>query len=209
MTGEGSAGAAVLGLVGFVLLAVAESEGDLEQAVEPPCGRRGAAPSRAAASRRRCSRTPRRRASRAGRRPPVRGHTPDDRCEARFSEDVRGVTGTTFTPRNPVGALWPRPLDYEASVRRATHDLGPDLAPDTRYAMSLTGGSTAIRDRAGIALPTSWSFTTRSRPRVTPSLRPPHRDAGPAWRSGGGRPGTPPPPSPAVPERCGTRPGSR
>ncbi len=87
---------------------------------------------------------------------------------ATFSEAVLGVSGTTFTLRNPGGTMVPAVVTYDATTRTATLNPSSDLAPDTRYTATLTGGTAAVRDRAGNPLTTtSWSFTTGPRPTVT------------------------------------------
>ena len=83
---------------------------------------------------------------------------------ATFSEAVRGVTGTTFTLKNtttgtPVNAVVTR----NGTTNQWILNPAVNLAKDTRYTATLTGGTSAIRDTAGNPLAsTRWSFTTRS-----------------------------------------------
>jgi hypothetical protein len=85
-----------------------------------------------------------------------------------FSEGVTGVSGTSFTLATAGGTPVPAAVTYAATTRRATLNPTADLAPDTRYTLTLTGGPTAIRDAAGNPLVTrSWSFTTGPAPTVT------------------------------------------
>jgi hypothetical protein len=76
---------------------------------------------------------------------------------ATFSEDVQGVSGTTFTLKAgtaTVGAT----ATYDAATRVATLDPTANLAANTSYTATLTSG---IKDAAGNALaPVSWAFTT-------------------------------------------------
>jgi Ca2+-binding RTX toxin-like protein len=93
---------------------------------------------------------------------------------ATFSEAVQGVTGTTFQLRNAAGTLITAPVP----TRNGTTNqwiLNPtnNLAADTLYTVTLTGGAAGIRDLAGAPLaattaqPLTWSFTTGPVPTVT------------------------------------------
>jgi methionine-rich copper-binding protein CopC len=87
---------------------------------------------------------------------------------ATFSEPVVGVSGTTFRLTNPAGAAVAALVTYNATTRVATLNPNANLAADTRYTATLTGGSTAIRDATGTPLTTtSWTFLTGPRPTVT------------------------------------------
>ncbi|HEX2248552.1 MAG TPA: Ig-like domain-containing protein, partial [Arthrobacter sp.] len=87
---------------------------------------------------------------------------------ATFSEFMQGVSGTTFTLRNAAGTVIPATVTYDQATRRATLNPTSNLAPNTVYTARLTGGATAIRDTANIALAsTSWTFTTTAAPTVT------------------------------------------
>jgi hypothetical protein len=103
--------------------------------------------------------------------PTVTGRTPlasatgvaaNSNVTATFSEAVTGVTTTTFTLR-AAGAT----TDVLATVTQTTGTnewvLNPnaDLAANTQYTATLTGGSAAIRDTTNLPLATtSWTFTT-------------------------------------------------
>ncbi len=79
---------------------------------------------------------------------------------ATFSEPVIGVTGTTFQVRNPAGTLVGAPAPTQNGN---TWTLNPNanLAANTVYTVTLTGGPTAIRTASGTPLAsTSWTFTT-------------------------------------------------
>ena len=87
---------------------------------------------------------------------------------ATFSEFMQGVSGTTYTLRNAAGTVIPATVTYDQATRRATLNPTSNLAPNTVYTVRLTGGTTAIRDTANIALAsTSWTFTTAAAPTVT------------------------------------------
>jgi hypothetical protein len=52
-------------------------------------------------------------------------------------------------------------VSYSTANRRVQLDPNADLAPNTTYTVTLTGGPTAIRSSAGVPLATTrWSFTT-------------------------------------------------
>jgi methionine-rich copper-binding protein CopC len=87
---------------------------------------------------------------------------------ATFSENVQGVSGTTFALKNAAGAAVAGTVTYNATTRVATLDPTAALVKDTRYTATLTGGATALRDAANNPLPTtSWTFTTGPAPTVT------------------------------------------
>lgn len=87
---------------------------------------------------------------------------------ATFDEPVQGVGTSSFTLRDPAGTVVAATVTYDAATRTATLDPSADLAPDTRWRVTLTGGKSAIRDLAGNPLTTlRWSFTTGPRPWVT------------------------------------------
>ena len=86
---------------------------------------------------------------------------------ATFSEPVAGVDGTRFTLRTAAGVVVPATVRYDATTRVATLDPRADLAPDRQYTVTLTGGSSAVRDLAGNPLATrTWTFTTGPAPTV-------------------------------------------
>ena len=87
---------------------------------------------------------------------------------ATFSEPVTGVVAATATVRAgaaaPVAAL----VTYTAATRVVTINPNANLANDTLYTVTLTGGVAAIRDTAGNPLTTtSWTFRTGPAPSVT------------------------------------------
>jgi len=87
---------------------------------------------------------------------------------ATFNEPVQSVSASTFTLKNrttgtPVAVV---PSQYNTTNKWI---LNPDLnlSADTWYAVTLTGGSTAIRDRANNPLATvTWDFLTGPAPTV-------------------------------------------
>ncbi|HET7399684.1 MAG TPA: Ig-like domain-containing protein [Intrasporangium sp.] len=84
---------------------------------------------------------------------------------ATFSENVTGVSGTTFTLKNAAGATLGALVTYNATTRVATLDPTANLAADTKYTATLTSG---IKDAAGNPLVlTTWTFTTGPSPTVT------------------------------------------
>jgi hypothetical protein len=93
-----------------------------------------------------------------------------------FSEAVQGVGTSTFAIR-PAADPTATPIAGTVTQNGTTNQwiLNPtaNLANDTRYTVTLTGGTTAIRDAAGNALagttaqPLSWSFTTGPAPTVS------------------------------------------
>ncbi len=87
---------------------------------------------------------------------------------ATFNEAVQGVSGTTATLRPTSGtANVGAAVTYNATTRTVTIDPTASLAAGTTYTATLTGGSTAIRDSANLALATtSWTFTTSGAPTV-------------------------------------------
>jgi hypothetical protein len=80
---------------------------------------------------------------------------------ATFSEAVAGVSGSTVTLRTSAGAAVTAVVSYNASTRTVTLNPSVTLAGNTVYRVTLTGGTTAVRDIAGNPLTTtSWTFTT-------------------------------------------------
>ena len=87
---------------------------------------------------------------------------------ATFSSAVQGVSTGTFVLKGPSGAAVPAAVSYNATTRTATLDPASNLANDTKYTATLTGGAAAIRDAAGTPLATtSWTFTTGPAPVIT------------------------------------------
>ncbi len=80
---------------------------------------------------------------------------------ATFSEAVTGVSATTVTLRSPAGTTVAAVVSYNATTRVATLNPNANLARNTVYTVTLTGGATAIRDTQGAGLATTtWSFRT-------------------------------------------------
>ena len=87
---------------------------------------------------------------------------------ATFSEAVTGLvptgstTSTTVTLKNATtGALQAAAVTYNATTRVVTLNPTATLAASTKYTVTLTGSTTAIRDAIGNPLATTiWSFTT-------------------------------------------------
>ncbi|MDQ1735340.1 MAG: hypothetical protein QOH56_1591 [Pseudonocardiales bacterium] len=87
---------------------------------------------------------------------------------ATFSENVTGLNTGSFQLRNPVGAIISAPVTRNGTTNQWILNPAANLANDTRYTATLTGGAAAIRDIAGNPLATtSWSFTTGPAPTVT------------------------------------------
>jgi hypothetical protein len=58
----------------------------------------------------------------------------------------------------------PATVTYDAATRTVCLDPSASLARGGRYTVTLTGGASAIRDRAGNPLTmTRWTFTTATR----------------------------------------------
>jgi hypothetical protein len=88
---------------------------------------------------------------------------------ATFSEAVTGVGTGSFQVKNPAGTVIAGAVTQSTTVANQWV-LNPtaNLATDTKYTVTLTGGATAIRDTAGAALATtSWTFTTGPAPTLT------------------------------------------
>jgi hypothetical protein len=92
------------------------------------------------------------------------GIAPTDNVTATFSEAVQGVSATTFTlkPSAPVtAAAVAATFTYDSAARTATLDPSADLAANTQYTATLTGGATGIKSATGTPLATAtWNFTT-------------------------------------------------
>jgi PKD repeat protein/methionine-rich copper-binding protein CopC len=85
---------------------------------------------------------------------------------ATFSEDVTGISATTFTLYAPDQSVVPASLTYTPGNLTATLDPSISLASDTTYTAILTN---AITDLAGNPLAqTAWSFHTATAPDTTP-----------------------------------------
>jgi hypothetical protein len=110
--------------------------------------------------------------------PNATGIAPTDNVIATFSEAVQGVSATTFTlkPSAPVtAAAVAATFKYDSASRTATLDPSADLAANTQYTATLTGGSTAIRSLTGAPLATTppWTFTTAGSTTTSPTTPPP------------------------------------
>jgi methionine-rich copper-binding protein CopC len=89
---------------------------------------------------------------------------PNTNVVATFSERVQGVTTATMVLRNTVtGASVNATVTLNAAGTAATLNPVANLARNTVYQVTLTGGAANIRDTAGNALtgPVTASFTTR------------------------------------------------
>ncbi len=86
---------------------------------------------------------------------------------------MQGVSGTTFTLKAGTSAAVAAAVTYDAATRIATLDPSADLAANTQYTATLTGGASAIKGATGTPLATvSWTFTTAAPP---PRRTPPRR----------------------------------
>ena len=104
--------------------------------------------------------------------PTVTGYTPAANATnvgrtanvvAAFSEPVTGVTTTTVKLKTSTGSTVSAAVSYSTTSRKVTINPTKALAAKTKYTVTLTGGTTAIRDAAGNPLTTkTWSFTTGS-----------------------------------------------
>jgi methionine-rich copper-binding protein CopC len=84
---------------------------------------------------------------------------------ATFSENVTGVSGTTFTLKNAAGTAIPAAVTYNATTHVATLNPTATLPTDTKLTATLTK---AIKDSASNPLAaTTWTFTTGPTPTVT------------------------------------------
>lgn len=96
---------------------------------------------------------------------------------ATFSENVTGVSDSTFRLAGPDGSPVAAAVSYASASRTATLDPMGDLLPDAAYTASLLSG---ITDAAGNALPpTDWTFQTAT----VSEPPPPPPSSGIAFRS--------------------------
>ena len=78
---------------------------------------------------------------------------------AKFSENVRGVSRTSFTLRTATGRVVAAAVSYNGRTRVATLNPTRALAGRTRYTVFVSSG---IKDRAGNPIPAArWNFSTR------------------------------------------------
>jgi hypothetical protein len=98
---------------------------------------------------------------------------------ATFSQVVDGFA-TGFTLKNTAtGVAVPATVTFNATTRVATLNPTADLAGNTQYTATLTGGPTGIRDLAGNPLNpnVTWSFTTAAAPTPVVTARTPVANA--------------------------------
>jgi methionine-rich copper-binding protein CopC len=87
---------------------------------------------------------------------------------ATFSEVITGFSTTTATVRAGTAAPVAAAVTFVAATRVLTINPTANLANDTLYTVTLTGGTAAIRDTAGNPLATTtWTFRTGPAPSVT------------------------------------------
>ena len=90
-----------------------------------------------------------------------------------FSEamDPNSVTSSTVELRDASGALVPSNVTYDSATTSAIIDPTQALAFAARYAVTVKGGSSGVRDSSGTPLQAdySWSFTTAG-PDSTPPV---------------------------------------
>jgi hypothetical protein len=88
---------------------------------------------------------------------------------AGFSEAVQGVDPTTFTLTNKTtGGVVSAVVSRSGTTNTWILNPNSNLAPDTWYAVTLTGGTAAIRDLANNPLVTTgWEFLTGPAPRIS------------------------------------------
>ncbi len=82
-----------------------------------------------------------------------------------------GFTTATVRLTNPAGAQIAATVNYNATLRRVRLNPAANLAQNTTYTVTLTGGPTAIRSALGVPLTTtSWTFTTVNPAAVVPTV---------------------------------------
>src|SRR4051812_44296030 len=92
---------------------------------------------------------------------------------ATLSEAVQGVSTATFTLKNPAGTLIPAVVSRNGTTNQWIVNPASTLLADTRYTVTLTGATTAVRDLAGNPLTTrTWTFTTFPTPPLPPTSPP-------------------------------------
>ena len=90
---------------------------------------------------------------------------------ATFSDAVQNVSGTTFTLKAGAATV-AADVTYDAPTKVATLNPKADLAANTQYTATLTGGGSAIKGATGTPLATvSWTFTTAAPPPDAPLRR--------------------------------------
>jgi hypothetical protein len=83
---------------------------------------------------------------------------------ATFSEDVTGVSGTTFTLEGPGPTAIPAAVSYNAGTRVATLNPNANLASGTTYTATLTSGITDTATVPNALVQVQWTFTTAAAP---------------------------------------------
>jgi len=79
---------------------------------------------------------------------------------ATFNEPVDAVSGTTYTLSAATGAV-AADVSRNGTTNQWILDPSAQLAANTTYTVTVTGGPSAIRDLAGNPLVTTkWTFTT-------------------------------------------------
>jgi hypothetical protein len=98
------------------------------------------------------------------------GVSPGANVTATFSEDMNPTTINTTTVKlhlgTASGAVVAATVTYDAATKTVLIDPTATLAYSTTYTVTLQGGSSGVKDAAGNALSTtfSWSFTTAPAP---------------------------------------------
>jgi hypothetical protein len=93
---------------------------------------------------------------------------------ATVSEAITGFSTTTATVRAGTAAPVAAAVTFAAATRVLTINPTANLANDTLYTVTLTGGTAAIRDTAGNPLATTtWTFRTGPAPSVITGSRTP------------------------------------
>ncbi|TAH32216.1 DUF4082 domain-containing protein [Candidatus Saccharibacteria bacterium] len=87
---------------------------------------------------------------------------------ATMSEAVNAttVTSTTANLKNAAGTTITATVSYDATAKKITIDPTSNLANSTVYTATIKGGASGVKDTAGNALATdyTWSFTTAAAP---------------------------------------------
>jgi Bacterial Ig-like domain/Abnormal spindle-like microcephaly-assoc'd, ASPM-SPD-2-Hydin len=88
---------------------------------------------------------------------------------ATFSKAVTGVSGSTFTLKNAAtGAAVGAVVSRNGTTNQWILNPNASLAKDTRYTVTLSGGTTGIRDAANNPLANAtWTFLTGPRPTIS------------------------------------------
>ena len=98
------------------------------------------------------------------------GVSPGANVTATFSEDMNPTTINTTTVKlhlgTASGAVVAAAVTYDAATKTVIIDPTANLAYSTTYTVTIQGGASGVKDAAGNALSTtfSWSFTTAPAP---------------------------------------------